>query len=470
MVNSLLNKLIKFKNDVNQFDKVIDKKNYIKKTNDKDLLMLLKYIYDPLITFGVTSYKIKKFKFDKKNMIRSKNSFLYLLKSLENRTYIGNVAVEYILSYIHKNPDYEDIIYDIIDKDLRIRIGTKIIAECKPGLIQIFKVALAKIIPDNFINNIGDAKWFISRKYDGIRCITLIKGKEIKFFSRTGHEIFTLDKIKEDIEKMLSNNVEELKKIIRYDGIVFDGEIITYDEHNEHNKYEHNEHNKYEHNEHNKYEHDNYNEHSTNESFKSTMEEIGRKEHVMKNPIYKIFDILSFDEFKMVKTSEILYKRISYLESLLNLFAKSTRLQYVKQYLFTPLMFDKLLKLSKKEKWEGLILRKDATYKNGRTSDMLKIKSFEDAEFKVIGVEIDYMTMPYKVNNEYVKKKVLSAVIIDYNNTKVGSGFTINERKYYSKNPNEIINKIITVKYMEKTKKSLRIPIFKGIHGVKRIY
>ena len=86
MVNSLLNKLIKFKNDVNQFDKVIDKKNYIKKTNDKDLLMLLKYIYDPLITFGVTSYKIKKFKFDKKNMIRSKNSFLYLLKSLENRT------------------------------------------------------------------------------------------------------------------------------------------------------------------------------------------------------------------------------------------------------------------------------------------------------------------------------------------------------------------------------------------------
>ena len=33
-------------------------------------------------------------------------------------------------------------------------------------------------------------------------------------------------------------------------------------------------------------------------------------------------------------------------------------------------------------------------------------------------------------------------------NTKVGSGFRLDERKYYYKNPQDIINKIITVQFM----------------------
>jgi DNA ligase-1 len=59
------------------------------------------------------------------------------------------------------------------------------------------------------------------------------------------------------------------------------------------------------------------------------------------------------------------------------------------------------------------------------------------------------------------------------NIVRVGSGFTIDQRQEFYKNPKKILGKTITVQYFEETKNqdggiSLRFPTFKILHGSSR--
>ena len=128
-----------------------------------------------------------------------------------------------------------------------------------------------------------------------------------------------------------------------------------------------------------------------------------------------------------------------------------------------------LLNKSQEKKWEGLMLRRNTYYKGKRTNDLLKYKTFQDDEFKVVGVEEGTKDILNKSTEKMETKKIMSAVYIDYNNTKVGSGFSDKERLFFIENPEQIIGKIITVQYFEKTEKSLRFPTFKILHGEKRL-
>ena len=71
---------------------------------------------------------------------------------------------------------------------------------------------------------------------------------------------------------------------------------------------------------------------------------------------------------------------------------------------------------------------------------------------------------------------MLSAVYIEHKgySVKVGSGWTIEERQHYYKNPQKLIGSVITVQYFEETKNqnggvSLRFPTVKIIHGKERV-
>ena len=127
--------------------------------------------------------------------------------------------------------------------------------------------------------------------------------------------------------------------------------------------------------------------------------------------------------------------------------------------------------------WEGLILRKNVGYEGKRTKNLLKEKTFHREEYKVIRIVSD------KISNngsEYSNQDGLKFAVITHKGFEVdiGSGFTCEERKYYHENPNEIVNKIISVQYFEEIKRlvkgkdhySLRFPTFKGIHGVERTH
>lgn len=117
-----------------------------------------------------------------------------------------------------------------------------------------------------------------------------------------------------------------------------------------------------------------------------------------------------------------------------------------------------LLDKADKNGWEGLMLNKDTKWKNKRNNGILKVKSFKDVSLRVIDIE----------EGTGRNKNKLGAVVCKYNDNtvNVGSGFTDKQRIYYWQHKDEILNKIVDVKYKEVTTdkktglKSLQFPTF----------
>jgi len=81
----------------------------------------------------------------------------------------------------------------------------------------------------------------------------------------------------------------------------------------------------------------------------------------------------------------------------------------------------------------------------------------------------------YVKNGAECEEIMLSCVTIKHKDhfVRVGSGFTIDQRQEFYRDPNKILGQIITVQYFEETKNqdggiSLRFPTFKVLHGCAR--
>jgi DNA ligase-1 len=122
--------------------------------------------------------------------------------------------------------------------------------------------------------------------------------------------------------------------------------------------------------------------------------------------------------------------------------------------------------------WEGLILRKNKIYISGRSTDMLKVKYFKDSEFIIKDTEMGPIRyIAYDNGKSFEKEEImLSAIMVEFENNIVrcGSGFSLEERMYYYKHPEELIGKQATIKYFQETQnksgsKSIRFPTFKKL-------
>ena len=100
---------------------------------------VLEYTYNPYKQYYVTSKTCKKnFNLRDPNYIH--DNIFDLLDDLTSRTYTGHDAIAMVNSFININEEYEDLIYSIIDKDLKTRTGAKVINKAFPGLIPEFNV------------------------------------------------------------------------------------------------------------------------------------------------------------------------------------------------------------------------------------------------------------------------------------------------------------------------------------------
>ena len=126
---------------------------------------------------------------------------------------------------------------------------------------------------------------------------------------------------------------------------------------------------------------------------------------------------------------------------------------------------DKWLEYAVQKDWEGLILNKDTVYKCKRTTDLIKIKRFYTMDLKVVDVEEGTGRL----------SGTLGALVVQYkNNTvNVGSGYDDKIRQEIWDNRENMIGKIIEVKYKEVSKdkktglESLQFPVFVGIRNDK---
>jgi len=425
--------------DINEF---ISKMNSTNSTNEKIEIIrdhhskvkkVLYYTYNSFMQYNITPKLLEK-RPDLCNKHTKFESIFDLLNSLNQRLITGHKAIEEVNGFLFKNPTHKELLYLMLERNLKTRVSVKLINKAIPNLIPTFNVALANKYDEKTKKKVDFKKdvWYVSRKLDGVRCIIVVDDKgKARSFSRAGKQFHTLSLVEKEIESLGVKNV------------VYDGEMCIVDKNGD-------------------------------ENFQSIMKEIGRKDYTISNGLYQIFDFIPSVMFQKGEASSGTFsQRLFALESLL--LGKTLKhidyLSHIPVFSFEEL--DDLTKKASEKGWEGLMLRKNSTYKGKRSNDILKVKTFYDAEYEVV----DTFTGPLRYIKEglEVEEEMLSGVAIKHkgNTVRVGSGFSIDQRKHLFKNPHDILGKTITVQYFEESQNqngeySLRFPVIKVIHGEKR--
>lgn len=422
-----LNVIAQFIEEMKATSSTNDKKAIIQKYDSAFFRKILNYTYNPFKKYYVTSDNLKK----RSDLCFNnyEGQLFQLLDDLNDRNITGNDAIACVNGFIAKNSDHAEIIYDVIDRNLKTRATTTLINTVLPDTIPTFDVALALPYDEKTKKKVNFEKdvWFMSRKLDGIRCISIfdMDGK-VKFYSRAGNEFLTLSVLAADLEKLRLFNV------------VIDGEICLVDENGK-------------------------------EDFQGIIKQIGRKDHTIENPMYLMFDMLTLDNFLAGTSTESFGTRSGRLFWL----AKDNTLKYaahLEQFRVSgEADVVKSMVTVREQGWEGLMLRKDSVYIGKRSNEILKVKEMHDAEYTVLDVETAVQRVI--VNGTEVEELMLKNAIIEHrgNRVQVGSGFSLEQRRFFRDNPHELIGKVITVQYFEESQDqhgahSLRFPVFKTIY------
>ena len=379
-----MTKLNQFIEDMRATSSSTQKVQIIKNANSH-IHKILEYTYNPFKQYYVTSKTCKKNShLVKEQWSRGYKDVFHLLDDLTNRKFTGHDAIALINGCANSHDDNQ-LIYKIIDKNLDIRAGDKVINKAVPNLIPTFSVALAQEYKGKCDWN---DSWYASRKLDGVRCLAVVNTEgECTLYSRMGKELTTLNKVKEAIEATNIINT------------VFDGEICLVDE-------------------------------NGNEDFQGVMKQLRRKDHQIENPAYMIFDMIHKPNFDNQKGGPILSERLAALRGFLTgRFITTNILRYTDQFQITDgRHFDKWGQIATDNKWEGFMLRKDVSYEGKRTKNLLKVKKFYDAEYVVVDYDNDDHEVVRDGRSETIK--MLAQVWIEHkgHRVKVGSGWTQDQR------------------------------------------
>jgi DNA ligase-1 len=406
----------------------LDKKQILK-DNMNDVLQM---IFED--TYSDRKYHVKKYNIwecGDLTLDGNYDTFHSMLKLLSERTVTGKAAVELVENTIGMY-ELEDqwVLNCIMEKNLKIGISKDNFNDAMGNVIENFEVALAHNLEKVKGVDVLDGTYFASRKCDGARCITIVDTIEntIVFKSRQGKEFKTLNNLKQPLLDAF--------KTCEPGKYVIDGEMCIVDENGD-------------------------------EHFNWIMREITRKDHTIKNPHYKIFDILTYNQFIGLEKSIIFSNRYAILK---DLFVDCEWYSVLEQErVYNQIVFDRWTQKVSDGGWEGFMLRKDVPYESGRTKDLLKVKKFQDAEYIVKDVVTGKATYNEGGSKEY---DVVSALVIEHkgNIVEVGSGLSKEQRISWYSNPQEIVGKTITVQYFEETTNknnnmiSLRFPVLKYVY------
>jgi len=170
--------LINFIEELKNTTSIKNKQSIIKKYIVDDFIRkVLFYTYNSFKQYYVTSDNCKKL-LDRNIEGKKYTSVFDLLDDLSDRVITGHEAVHAVNELAKTYP----VVYDIVDKDLKCRIGASLINKVV-NLIPTFDVALANVYEPKLVNILTD-DWYISHKIDG--CVdydTLVEfedGKKIK--------------------------------------------------------------------------------------------------------------------------------------------------------------------------------------------------------------------------------------------------------------------------------------------------
>ncbi len=393
--------------------------------NDELLKEILEFVYNPYFRTGLSTKKINKKlpPTEYRLMLNQSDSITYMFKYLKDHNTGTDSDISQVQWYIRNYSEGEpELVKEILSQTLKIGMTAKSINKVWKDLIPEFDVMKAEKYWEK-IDKLEQEKpeIIITQKLDGMRCLTLKTGNEIKMLSRSGQEMTGMFDVENELRKLP-------------DG-AYDGELIV-----------------------------DLGKNNSLESFSDTVSTIRTKDKKKENVIYNIFDyVSSVTEFVKDSFTENCKTRKNNVEQILR-----QGFQYLR---YVPVLYsgiydgkvvDDLLNKAISLKQEGLMINlADAPYSKKRTNDILKVKQMYTMDLKVTGV--------FEGKGKY--KSTLGGVYVDFkgNNVGVGSGFDDTTRKYVWDDPNRIVGKIVEVQYFEVSKdkktgtESLRFPIYKGI-------
>lgn len=308
----------------------------------------------------------------------------------------------------------------MITKTLRIGCDVKTINKVIVGLIPTWDVQQAYPLTEK--NEPADGEWFaLSQKLNGNNNGVL----DEKCISRQGKEFTGMEHIIADINKL------------SFKDMFFNGELIR----------------------------KNTDGISDEMNFQIGTGVINSDEADKTCIKFVIYEMLPKEEF-LNGESKLTYKERR--EIYLNPLAQEITGLGLENIEVVPLVYDgtdkskiqELLDEANANGWEGLMLNKDTKWKNKRNNGILKVKSFKHCDILCTDV----------VEGEGKYKGMLGLIKCDYKGYElgVGSGFNDEQRRYYWEHPEEIIGRIVQIKYKGESKNkqgglSVQFPIFQVV-------
>ena len=321
--------------------------------------------------------------------------------------------------------DIKNFTRGMITKSIKLGCDKKAVNSVIPGLIPTFEIQQAYPLSEK--NEPKDGEWFaLSQKLNGNNC-SYYKGKLI---SRQGKEFKGLQHIIDDIEKLPN-----------HENFFFNGELMRKNTDNI----------------------------SDDQNFQIGTGIINSENEDKSCIYFNIYEVLPIEEFEKGE-SKLTYKNRRH--DVLNPLSIAIYRAGLENISVMPIIYEgtdkskikELLKEFDSKGFEGLMLNKDTKWKNKRNNGILKVKSFKHADILCKDV----------VEGDGKYKGTLGLIKCDYKGYElgVGSGFTDEQRDYYWNNKEEIIGKIVQIKYKCETKNkqgslSVQFPIFEIVRNDK---
>lgn len=421
-----MEEVIRLFKQIQETSSINDKKTIIAANKDNELFKkCLVFLLDSNINTGISNKKIKKKVKPSSELapyyLCMSSTFEEVMNYLNKNNTGTDVDIYEIQCFLDGHEDNREFYEQMITKSFRLGADAKLVNKCIPNLIPTFEIQLGtsvekcKLIDGTYIS--------ISHKMNGTRCVFIngqMKSRQNKLYRG-------LDHIIEDIKKL------------RLENYFIDGELIYKNEEGL----------------------------SDSDAFQKGCSIAMSKDTDKYQLKLVVFDIFPADEFLNLHTSKKTYKErrkdLDKLEESINA-SGITNLSVVER-LYEGTDHSQIWKwldyADQDMGWEGIIINLDTPYECKRTKNLIKCKRFFEKDLRCTKVNI-------ATTGKY--KGIMGSITCNYfdNTVDVGSGFNDSQREYFTKHPEEIVGKIVSIKYKEETQnkqggKSLQFPVYMGI-------
>lgn len=409
-----MNKVVQIIKELENISGTNDKIAFISSNKDNEVFKrVLKYTYDNNLNYGFSEAKLRELleTTQKTELTETTWGSVFDMLDILATSNINDALRHNVVSFLNSKPiEVRELIIKILTKDLRCNISSKTINKAIPKLITEWEIQQGH--PLEKVKLKKDEWIALSLKLNGIRS-TLFKGE---FRSRQNKVMTGFEHIKSDIAKL-----EE------FSDYVFDGELIRRNTDNI----------------------------SDNENFRLTTSIVNSDASEKPDIQLVIFDMIPTNEFIMGQSYKTFKDRIKELIRVKELIEELnlTNIDVAPLYYMGTdhSNIDKHLDIVDAAGLEGLMLLRDMPYKCKRHNGVVKCKKFKECDLRVVGYE----------EGTGKNKGVLGSLIVEYkgNTVGVGSGYTDSQRLEFWNNKEDMIGKIIAVKYKEETKdKKTKLP------------